>query len=39
MQLFIILFMTFEAAEKPMHEITLFILTDRKPETRITCNG
>jgi len=31
--------MTFEAAEKLMHEITLLILTDRTPKSRIIFYG
>jgi hypothetical protein len=39
MQLFTILTMTFEAAENLMHAVTLLILTDRTPHSRIIVNG
>jgi hypothetical protein len=38
MQLFTILTMTFEA-ENLMHSVTLLILTDRTPHSRIIVNG
>jgi len=39
MQLFIIFFMTFEAAVKLMDKIALLILTDRTPKSRIIFYG
>ena len=38
-ELYIIFFITSEAAEKLMHEITWLILTDRTPKCRIIFYG